>query len=1017
MLHKMQYRLALNLGTASLGWAMIRLNANCQPCAVIKAGARIFPTGISREKSNNTSLAAIRRAARSIRRCRDRLLKRKAAMIRCLIEHNFFPKNEPQRKALETLNPYYLRAKGLDEMLSAAEFGRALFHINLRRGFKSNRKTDKKDNDSGALKTAINKVRTTLTDKNCRTIGEWLYQRHEAGRTVRARYRQNKITGEDGKTKIEKSYDLYIDRAMIETEFEALWRKQAEFNPAQFTEAAYKELKNVLLHQRPLQPVKPGRCTFLPDEERAPLALPSTQRFRIYQEVNHLRILRSGLKEEPLTLEQRDKLVQALEENSKRSFTQMKKLLGIGSDIQFNFEDPKREELKGNITSAILVHAKYFGRAWFSFDESRQDAIVLQLLNEENEAKLVRWLQNETGVDEERAQAIAKAGLPPGYGSLCQLAIARILLELRRDVIPYNKAVVFAGFEHHSDIGANASGEIFRKLPYYGLPLRRHVGFGSDDPNDIDEKRYGRIANPTVHIGLNQIRLLANTLIERYGHPVEVIVEVARELKHSKRQRDAISKQQADNQKRNKRLRVEIAAIQQITEERVKGADIQKMILWEELSFDPADRRCAYSGIQISAHMVLSNEVEINYILPFSRTLDDSLNNKTVAMRQANRIKGNATPWEAFGAQSVAGFDYASMLERAEHMPKAKRYRFGQDGYEKWLKDDAGFLPRVLNDTRHMSVVARDYLSLICPQTRVIPGQMTAMLRAKFGLNGILSLESEKNRNDHRHSAVDACVIGVTDQDMLQRFAKASADARGKQLNRLVEDMPLPWDNYKEHVTRAINSVWVSHKPDHNYEGSMLQETAYGLRENGKVVVHKMIDGKRTLVEQNLKVIGITCTKATQHGLLPDGTPRPYKGYASNSNYCIEIVRGEKGKWESVVLSTFEAYQLVRQHGIEYLRKSNTSLSGKPLVMRLMINDNLRIEVNATLRTMRVVKIGKNGQIFMADVHEANVAARDADKENHFSYISKYAASLQKAKGRRISISPIGVLRDPGFSE
>ncbi|MDO9311482.1 MAG: type II CRISPR RNA-guided endonuclease Cas9, partial [Nitrosomonas sp.] len=338
---------------------MIRLDIDQQPCAVIKAGVRIFSNG--RNPKDGSSLAVTRREARAMRRRRDRLLKRKARMMRTLIEYGFLPAEEIQRKALETMNPFAFRAKGLEEALTPSEFGRALFHINQRRGFKSNRKTDKKDSDSGALKIAINKLRETLRTENCRTVGEWLHKRNEAGQTVRARYRQNKIIRDDGKAKIDKYYDLYIDRAMIEQEFDVLWRKQAEFNPTLFTEAARVDLKDVLLHQRPLKPVKPGRCTFMPDEERAPLALPSTQRFRMYQEVNNLRILREGLKEELLTMQQRDDLIAALEKNNKRTFTQIKKLLGVGGAVQFNFEDPKREELKGNTTSAILGKEGYFG--------------------------------------------------------------------------------------------------------------------------------------------------------------------------------------------------------------------------------------------------------------------------------------------------------------------------------------------------------------------------------------------------------------------------------------------------------------------------------------------------------------------------------------------------------------------------------------------------------------------------------------------------------------------------------
>jgi len=1019
----MKYRLALDLGSTSLGWAILRLNADTPPApvSVIKAGVRIFSDG--RNPKDGSSLAVTRREARAMRRRRDRLLKRKARMMRTLIEHGFFPKDEAARKALETISPYGLRAKGLDAALMPEEFARALFHINQRRGFKSNRKTDKKDNDSGALKSAIKQLHAILdqsgTDGKPRTVGEYLYRREQAGQTVRARFRQQRVEKEDGKTRIDKSYDLYIDRAMIEAEFDALWSKQSALNPQQYNEKARAELKDCLLHQRPLKPVKPGRCTLLPEEERAPLALPSQQRFRIYQEVNHLHVLREGLKEEALTLEQRDRLVEALERNGKRSFIQIKKLLGLGGVVQFNFEDPKRQELKGNTTSAILSKKEHFGDAWFGFTSEQQDSIVRQLVTEENETRLVRWLEAEAGVDEARAEAIASAALPEGYGSLSAKALARILPELQREVITYDKAVLAAGFEHHSHISHAATGEILPALPYYGEYLQRHVGFGTGNEKDAPEKRFGKIANPTVHIGLNQVRVVVNALIRRYGHPAEVIVEVARDLKQNQEQRKEDNERQAKNQKRNKRLRAEAASILQIAPERVRHADIQKLILWEELSFDPADRRCPYSGVQISANMVLSDQVEIEHILPFSQTLDDSLNNKTVAMRQANRIKGNRTPWDARLDFEAQGWSTTAMLDRAEQMPKNKRYRFGEDGYQRWLREDKDFLARALNDTRYLSRVAREYLSLICPQaTRVIPGQMTAMLRAKFGLNDILGLDGEKNRNDHRHHAVDACVIAVTDQGMLQRFAQASASARERQLNRLVDDMPLPWPTYRDHVARAVNHIWVSHKPDHGHEGAMHNDTAYALLGNGLVSVRKSVDGVRQKETAALKVIEFSNTKAsTRHGVLPDGSPRPYKGYKGDSNYCIEVVRNEKGKWEGEVISTFEAYQLVRRFGLQRLRHPTLSVSGKPLVMRLINDDTVRLELDDGLRTLRVAKIGGNGQVFMAPHNEANVDARNRDKDDSFQYTSKMAGSFQKARARRVAVTPIGEIRDPGFKE
>jgi len=1063
----MRYRLALDLGSTSLGWAMIRLNAENQPCAVIKAGVRIFSDG--RNPKDGSSLAVTRRDARSMRRRRDRLLKRKSRMMRTLVEHHFFPSEEAERKALVTLNPYSLRAKGLDSALTPSEFGRALFHINQRRGFKSNRKTDKKDNDSGALKTAISKLRETLKTENCRTVGEWLYKRDAAELTVRARYRQNKVIKDDGKTRIDKSYDLYIDRAMISDEFDALWSKQTELNPALFTEAARADLKDVLLHQRPLKPVKPGRCTFMSDEERAPLALPSTQRFRMYQEVNNLRILRPGLKEEALTLKQRDDLIKALEANSKRTFTQIKKLLGIGGAVQFNFEDPKRQELKGNVTSAILSRAEHFGAAWFTFNEAKQDEIVLQLVGQENEAKLVRWLQEQTDIDENRAETIANADLPEGYSSLCAKALARILPQFRRSVLTYDKAVLAAGFDHHSRLSENTevpgrtfaheminaeTGEIrtfhvFHSMPYYGEFLQRHVGFGSGKPEDNDEKRYGKIANPTVHIGLNQIRLVVNALIKRYGHPNEVIVELARDLKqskdHSVNEKEAyrekpgcscqrcVTARQAENQRRNVRLRADVAGTLGISSERVKAADIQKMILWEELSSNIADRRCPYSGAQISAAMLLSNQVEIEHILPFSETLDDSLNNKTVALRQANRVKGNRTPAQARDDFENQGWNYADILARAELMPKSKRYRFGTDGMKQWLKDDAGFLPRALNDTRHMSKVAREYMGLVCPQnTRVIPGRMTAMLRAKFGLNDVLGVDGLKNRNDHRHHAVDACVIAVTDQGLLQRFAQASATAREQQLNRLVDNMPLPWDSYREHVQRAISNIWVSHKPDHAYEGEMFDATIYSAAGRSKSAAKD-----RSVIPFQARQD--TPTAIQRHGYV-DNTPKAYKGLLSNSNYCIEVFLTTDGAWDAQVLRTFDAYQIVCNcqsifEGIKRLRNPRTSASGMPLVARLMINDYIRVEIDGQVLVLQVLKINSSGSVTFIKPNETNISARYAAKlaaqkaahdgqtfdinilNDDFFQKALSAQSLKTVKARRVTISPIGELHDPGFRE
>lgn len=315
-----------------------------------------------------------------------------------------------------------------------------------------------------------------------------------------------------------------------------------------------------------------------------------------------------------------------------------------------------------------------------------------------------------------------------------------------------------------------------------------------------------------------------------------------------------------------------------------------------------------------------------------------------------------------------------------------------------------------------MSRVAREYLSLICPQgTRVIPGQMTAKLRGKFGLNDMLGLRGEKNRNDHRHHAVDACVIGVTDQGLLQRFAQASASARERALDRLVDDMPLPWASYREHVARAVARIWVSHRPDHGFEGSMFKETAHGIRPDGSVVQRTRADGEAGRTVEYVAPVRAP-QQLARHGLDDKGQPRAYKGYVPDGNHGIEIVRSESGRWQGEVTATFEAYRVARERGVDALSHPTQSLSGRPLVMRLMIDDFIKLEIDGRLRVMRIASINAAGRLSLADHQEANVDARNRDREGDWRYTYKQAGSLQAAKARRVTISPDGRLNDPGFA-
>lgn len=1050
---KLRYRLGLDLGANSLGWCLVELNEENppKPIRLIRLGVRLFRDG--REPAGKgkvgASLAVNRRMRRQSRRRRDRWLKRQRRLLDALIRHGLLPADEATRKALVQLDPYELRRKALHEALPPHQVGRALFHLNQRRGFKSNRKVDKADEkESGKIKSAIARVKESLTEKNARTIGEWLAIRHAERLPVRARLR-----GEGAKA----AYELYFSRDLIEQEFDAIWAAQAAHQPKVFTATVGAELKEILLRQRPLRPVRPGKCTLEPNDERAPLALPSSQRFRILQELNNLRIERGLGESESLTLSQRNLIADQLERSPKVTFDRMRRMLKLGNEPRFNLESEKRSELKGNATSLVLQKDDRFGDRWHELTLAEQEVIVEKLLEVESEAALISWLKEHAGLDESAAQKVANTGLADGHVNLGRRALAKVLPALEAAVITYDKAVIVAGYASHSQLH---TGEIFKELPYYGIPLERHVAFGSGDPKDSDEKRYGRIANPTVHIGLNQVRRVVNAVIERYGPPTQVALEVTRELKQSRDQKDRIQKVQAENQKQRDRDREELTSIGQ----RETGEALLRMKLWRELNVtDPMARCCPYTGRQIGREKLFSDEVEIEHILPFSRTLDDSIANKTLSFREANRKKGNGTPYDAFG-QSPA---WAEIQARALNMPKNKQWRFAENAMELFeAKHGNDFLARHLNDTAYLSRIAKAYLGYICDPRDiwVTPGRLTALLRGKWGLNKLLSDTGKKDRTDHRHHAVDAATIAVTDRELLKQIATLSGQERLERERDRIMVLPYAWVGFREAIEAALPRIVVSYKPDHGHQAGLHNDTAYGFADPYEAdkpsqVVHRVplasfskaedLDGIRdedlrkrirdhvgtaegkefaAKLAEFIQKTGIHRVRVIETlTVIPMGRDRheaerpgekqgaPYKAYKGDGNYCVEIYRDEKGKWRDHIVTSFEAAQIARRDPAR-LRHKSLAQNGQPLVMRLCQDDTVAMEIKEGQRELyRVNNFSQNGRIFFAGLLEANADARNRDKADSFSYLNKGAPGLFDAKTRRVFVTELGFVLDPGF--
>lgn len=1023
----MKYRLGLDLGTNSLGWCVLELGEDGEPVSLAATGVRIFSDG--RNPKDGKSLAEMRRKPRGMRRRRDRYLGRRSRLMNALVKHGLMPPSETERKALEHLDPYELRARGLGEALSPFELGRAIFHLNQRRGFKSNRKVDKgADNDSGKIKSAIRQLKTLMEDSGSSTAGKYFYQLHRERKPVRAR-----LHGEGMKA----NYDFYPDRGLTAEEFDRLWQKQQSFHPALLSDAAKEEIREILLHQRPLKPVRPGKCTFEPTEERAPWALPIAQRKRILEELNALRLRERGQPDRPLTLAQRGLLAGELSQRAKLSFDQMRAKLKLSSAVTFSLESEKRKDLKGDETGVRLSKKECFGKAWFGILSETQNEIVERLLNEADEAVLTAWLTGEHGLSGEAASAVANMNLPDGHASLGRTALRRIVPELEKEVIVYSEAAARAGY-HHSDF---RDGEIYDALPYYGIPLERHVAFGTGGPADTDEKRYGKIANPTVHVALNQVRKLVNALIARYGHPEEVIVELSRDLKNSREKREEIEKEQKENQQRNDYYRQEMAKMGVAD----NGENRMRMRLWEELNRkDCLDRRCPYTGEKICMRNLFSPEVEIDHILPFSRTLDNSAANRTVSMRWANRIKSNRAPYDAFSSNPHPKIIWEEILDRAAALPGAKQWRFQPDAMDRFEKEK-GFLDRQLTDNQYLSRIAKTYLTKICHPDKVwvTPGRLTSMLRGRWGLNSILSDHNRKNRTDHRHHAIDAIVIGVTGRSLLNRISRAAARAEEKDMEKLLDETPEPFPNFRDQVKAKVQAIIVSHKPDHGRQGALHNDTAYGIisgpnakgvsevvtrvpiaslkkmadielirdeswRERIRAAVEGLQEKEMKQALQNLSdETGIRRIRIIQPlSVIPikDKNGCIYKGYKGDSNSYYEIFLTPKGKWDGEVISTFDANQ--KNFTPRWHREYPTA----PLIMRLFKDDLVEMEHDGARRVMRVVKFSQ-GAIYFAEHFEGGaLKARDAvpNDEDPFKYVIKSPSSLLKAEAKWAAIKLLG---------
>ncbi len=840
------YVLGIDLGSNSIGWACIKLNTDDKPCGLLTSpydpksepalGVRIFPMAVENygQGEKEQPLNFKRRQSRLMRRQLQRRVRRIRKTFNILQKAGMLPafneaeSSEPDKRRARDLLckrvdaelhkvrnpealPYELRARALDEALSAVELGRAFFHLAQRRGFKSNRKSaPKKGDDEGLVKGAISELEKEMEAADARTLGEHFHNELLAGKHVRRRF---------------------TERKMYEDEFDLIVAAQRSAHAGVLTEKFVRQLRRAIFFQRPLKSARHliGICELENGEDytrkdgtrftaekrrRAPLACIEAQRFRMLQGVNNLRVQLPDRRDEVLlTPDQRVAIVKALQDERALTWAQVKKLAVLPQASKLNLERTGEKTLKGDRTNHDIGEA--LGHHWWNASPELKSRIITALRATDDEDILRRHIKERRGcwgemdLGDKEVAGLLKVVPEDDYASLSRVALKK-LLPLMEEGKSFPEA----------------------KLAVYGDRLADRIVDALPPTTQV----FGDLRNPIVTRALTELRHLVNAIIKLHGKPHSIHIELARDLKQNKehRARDLINirRNEDKNEARAKRI------LQEVGNADPRSQDLLRVRLHEETG-----GICPYTGKTIDFEQLFGQGIEIEHIIPFSRCLNDSAANMTLCYAEFNRNrKHDKTPYETFG--DTKEWEQVTRRLRAlvdkEQFPEGKLRRFMLQG-EDLQKAIGDFSSAQLNDTRHASAKATEFLARLYGgnlsqgvdaggKRRIIAGKglVTHHVRRALKLNGILSGNSEKTRDDHRHHAVDAVAIALTSAGLLKQMSDYSADDYKRfRTNRPKPRVDPPWETCKQDVDAAIQRTLVSHKVRNRVRGALHKETPY----------------------------------------------------------------------------------------------------------------------------------------------------------------------------------------------
>lgn len=828
--NSLDFTFGLDIGIASVGWAVL-----C-PTRIVNLGVRAFDKAETAKEGDSLNL--VRRTARLMRHRLHRRAWRLKKLAR-LLKHQGVIRDitlfRPEHPFPHSL--WQLRVEALDRQLNAEEWARVIYHLCKHRGFHWTSRAEEKKaeedskSEGGKVKQGLAGTAKLMRDKQYRSAAEMVVtefpdaQRNKRGEYGKALSRV--LLGNELALLFDRQHELGNPHATLELRTAVLGADEHRGGLfwAQKPALAGADLLKML-----------GKCTFEKSEYRAPKASFTAERHVWLTRLNNLRIEVDGttraLNEQErgvalpmpyrqagdLTYKQlRDALVKAgclpdsfrftglayptasKETDSKAKNPESSTLVKI----------PAWQEIRSTLKKAGL-ETEWEGMAGAAIDGRPE------LLDQ------IAWVLSVYKDDDEVAAELRKLTLPSPekmvdalldirfdkFHALSLMALRKIVPHMERG-LRYDEACEQAGY-HHSQMFI-AGEETSKYLPPFYSSRDKNGRMIFDENLDVPR-------NPVVLRALNQARKVVNALVRQYGAPSSVHIELARDLSRPFDERKKVKDAQEEYRDRNEKDKARFVEEYGMP---AKSREFEKYQLYRE-----QQGKCAYSLQAIDLHRLLHEigYAEVDHVLPYSRSFDDSKNNKVLVLIKENRDKGNQTPYEYLdGANSSERWrNFVAYVESNKAYRLAKRSRLLRKEFGK--KEAEEFKERNLNDTRYICKFFKTYVERYLQladgsETKrcvVVSGQLTAFLRARWGLVKVRA-------DNDRHHALDAAVVAACSHGMVKRLSDYSRRKEldkvregfvdmetGEIVNRAMFDQldahfPDPWPNFREELQARLN--------------------------------------------------------------------------------------------------------------------------------------------------------------------------------------------------------------------